>query len=127
MSASNPESLIAAWRDRAHTLERFGDPLCARLWSLAAEELMHALAASHAATVSVPDAAKRTGYTADHLRALIKRGVIPNAGRKGAPCIRVADLPPRKTPGGPGRPPRPRLVLSARARSTTPHQKEERP
>ncbi|MBK7908597.1 MAG: hypothetical protein IPJ78_18865 [Gemmatimonadetes bacterium] len=90
----SPSDLVTEWRTRARTLERIGDPNCARLWTLAADEL--AAAKDVEAALTQREAAKRTGYTADHLAALINRRVIPNAGRSGAPRIRVADLPPRK-------------------------------
>jgi hypothetical protein len=111
----SPSELVTEWRARARTLERVGDPNCARLWTLAADELAAAIDVEAEAALTLREAAKRTGYTADHLAALIKRRVIPNAGRSGAPRIRVADLPPRKRPGGPGRPPRPRLVKAVEA------------
>ena len=41
-------------------------------------------------------AARVSGYTADHLGALVKRGKIPNAGRTGAPRIRRQDVPRKK-------------------------------
>jgi hypothetical protein len=34
-----------------------------------------------------------SGYSTDHLSRLIREGVLPNAGRKGAPRICRADLP----------------------------------
>ena len=40
-------------------------------------------------------AALRTGYSREHLARLIRTGVIPNAGRRGAPRIRASDLPVR--------------------------------
>jgi hypothetical protein len=36
-----------------------------------------------------------SGYSTDHLSRLIRDGSLPNAGRKGAPRIRRADLPMR--------------------------------
>lgn len=40
-------------------------------------------------------AAVLSGYSADHLGRLVKQGVVPNAGRKGSPRIRLVDLPKR--------------------------------
>jgi hypothetical protein len=68
MSAPTPDSLVTEWRARVQALQRFGDPTCARLWALAADELEHALAVSDAAPLRVKEAARRTGYTADHIR-----------------------------------------------------------
>lgn len=36
-----------------------------------------------------------SGYSTDHLSRLIREGLVPNAGRKGAPRICRADLPIR--------------------------------
>lgn len=40
-------------------------------------------------------AAQRSGYSKEHLARLVRNGVIPNAGRRGAPRIAVQDLPNR--------------------------------
>ncbi|HEY2375751.1 MAG TPA: hypothetical protein VGH98_07210, partial [Gemmatimonadaceae bacterium] len=47
------------------------------------------------AVLSLEEASRASGYSADHLRHLVADGSIPNAGRKGAPRIRRADLPRR--------------------------------
>jgi hypothetical protein len=47
--------------------------------------------------LTVAEAARRSGYSADHLGRLVRLGSIPNAGRINAPRIRVSDLP-RKSP-----------------------------
>lgn len=96
-----PTDLPAVWRERADWLRQFGDPNSARLWDTAARELDEALQAH--GTYSLTEAAKLSGFTADHLSSLIKKGRIPNAGREGAPRIRRSDLPIKRA-GGPGRP-----------------------
>jgi len=103
-----PGDLPALWRNRADFLREFGDPNSARLWELAATELERALQLFGNEALSLRSASRECGFTADHLGALVKRGRIPNAGRKGAPRIRREDLPPKKQPGGRGRPPRPK-------------------
>lgn len=60
------------------------------------EELDAALARISEETLSLNDAARLTGYSADHLGRKVRRGEIPNAGRLNAPRIRVADLPPNR-------------------------------
>jgi hypothetical protein len=107
-----PGDLPALWRERAETLRTYGDPNSARLWDIAAVELERALEVFAGETLSLRDAARESGFTADHLGALVKRGKIPNAGRKGAPRIHRHDLPPNKRPGGRGRPSRPKSVPS---------------
>ncbi len=102
-------SLPQTWRERAAYLEQFGDPVSARLWKIAAGELERALHHVADETLSLAEAAAASGFTADHLGSLIRRGRIPNAGRPNAPRIRRSDLPSKKA-GGPGRPRRPRAV-----------------
>jgi hypothetical protein len=43
--------------------------------------------------LTLEEASARSGYSADHLARLIRRGVIPNGGRLHAPRIRAGDLP----------------------------------
>jgi hypothetical protein len=100
-----PDALPSEWRDRAQYLRDYGDSNTAKLWELAARELETALAAHGEETLTLVQAAKLSGFTADHLSASIKKGRIPNAGRDGAPRIRRSDLP-MKCVGGPGRPAR---------------------
>jgi hypothetical protein len=45
--------------------------------------------------LTLREAADRSGYSTDHLARLVRQGVIPNAGRRYSPRIRVADLPRR--------------------------------
>lgn len=104
--------LPAVWRDRAETLRTYGDPNSARLWDIAATELEQSMKLLAGETLSLRDAARESGFTADHLGALVKDGKIPNAGRKGAPRIRRQDLPPHKQAGGRGRPSRLKSVPS---------------
>ena len=107
-----PGDLPAVWRERANTLREFGDPNTARLWDIAAVELERAMELFAAETLSLTEAARVTGYSRDHLGSLVKRGKIANAGRTNAPRIRRSDLPPKKKPGGRGRPSRPKSVPS---------------
>ena len=76
--------------------------------------------------VSVGEAAKASGYSADHLRRALASGRLPNAGRKGKPAIRLEDLP--RKPGHIALPSaashislRRRIVLDA---TTTPRRSE---
>ena len=104
----NPASLLTTWRERAAHLQQFGDPDSARLWMLAAAELERALATVADETLSLVEAARISGFTSDYLGRLVKTGKITNVGRPGAPRIRRADLPEKKS-NGPGRPRRRRV------------------
>ena len=61
--------------------------------------------------VRCPEAARRSGYSADHLGRLVRDGKIPNAGRPGAPSIARRGLP-RKASA----PAEPRLAETPRRR-----------
>ncbi|MGH7604195.1 MAG: hypothetical protein ACRENK_09395 [Gemmatimonadaceae bacterium] len=106
-----PDTLPARWRERAKYLREYGDPACARLWELAATELEASLDTQGEKTLTLTEASKVSGYTADHLGQLVRRGTIRNVGRDRAPRIRRSDLP-LKGNSGPGRPSR---ALSAQA------------
>ncbi len=43
--------------------------------------------------LTLSDAARLSGLSAEHLGRRLRQGTIPNAGRKGAPRIRRGDLP----------------------------------
>jgi hypothetical protein len=113
MNENLPGDLPARWRERAETLKQYGDANSARLWDIAATELERALELFGAETLTLVEAARESGYSADHLGSLVKRKKIPNAGRTHAPRIRRQDLPPKKEPGGRGRPARSRFVPSS--------------
>ena len=110
-----PQSLITSWRERAAYLEQFGEGSAARLWKLAAVELERALKDIADETVSLAEAAELSGYTTDHIGNLVRRGVITNAGRSGAPRIHRKDIPTKRA-GGPGRPDRQRLHITRTTR-----------
>lgn len=78
MSTLRPSELIEDWRKRAEFLADYGDPNSARLWNLAATELARALEALGEETLDLQQAARASGYTADHLGSLFRRGKIPN-------------------------------------------------
>jgi hypothetical protein len=107
-----PGDLPALWNERAETLSTFGDVQVARIWKIAANELERAMESSAAETLTVADAARISGYSAAYIGSLIKREKIPNAGRTHAPRVRRQDLPPKKKPGGRGRPSRQKFVPS---------------
>lgn len=57
-------------------------------------ELTAALSAGQDELLTIAVAAVESRYSPQHLRALLAEGAIPNAGSKGRPRIRRADLPP---------------------------------
>jgi len=86
-------SLAGAWRAKAAELRGFGAEPAALALERAASELEAALAAAAGETLTLDEAAREARMSKDHLRHLVSSGAIPNAGRKGAPRIRRADLP----------------------------------
>ena len=104
---TSPGDLPAQWRDRAQFLSNFGDPHSARLWQTAAVELERALQELGEETLTLVEAARISGYSADHLGSLIRKGKLPNYGRTNAPRVRRVDLPIESLTS-PGRPPRPK-------------------
>ena len=100
---SPPGDLPCIWQQRAEFLKEYGDASSARLWALAATELEQALRVPGAETLSLVQAARESGYSQDYLGDLVRKGQIPNAGRRNAPRIRRTDLP-SKASTAPGRP-----------------------
>ncbi len=83
-----------AWRERAKALREWGgSPEAAVLWERAAVELEQALQVTGSEVLRLPVAAKLCGVSAAHLADLVRRGKLPNAGRKHAPRVRRGDLP----------------------------------
>ena len=88
------EALITRWERRAHALPRVaGDRRGGWIWRRAAAELRRALESRANEVLSLEAAARESGYCVDHLRRLVGAGIIPNAGRRGAPRIRRRDVP----------------------------------
>ena len=106
--------LSAAWRRRAKALRRYGSESPAVALERCAEELDATLVERDETTYSLVEAARESGYSADHLGRLVRDGKIPNAGRPGAPRIARRDLP-RKAHA----PPEPRLAETPRPRDVS--------
>ncbi len=85
-----PVDLIRAWRAQAAQYEQDGVTSAARLLARVADEL-EAIAGGE--TVTLAEAARRTGYSADHLRRLSLAGRLQNIGRKHAPRFLARELP----------------------------------
>ncbi len=90
------ETLPGAWRTQAKTLRQYGGETPAVALEACAAQLEATLRERDETTLSLTDAARESGYSADHLGRLVRDGRIPNAGRPGAPRIALRHLP-RKT------------------------------
>ena len=91
------EVLPGAWRKRAKALRRYGGDTPAVALDRCADDLEATLRERDETTLSLVEAAKESGYSADHLGRLVRDGKIPNAGRPGAPRIARAHLPRKAT------------------------------
>jgi hypothetical protein len=92
-AAPAPGALAALWRERATLLRQHGADASAMTLEAVAGELDASLRAEADTALTLTDAARESGFSADHIRHLVSSGAIPNAGRKGSPRIRRQDLP----------------------------------
>ena len=90
------EILAAAWRRHARILRGYGDETPAVALESCAEQLEAALRERDEATLSLTEAARESGYSADHLGRLVRDGKIPNAGTARS----AQDRPPAPAPQG---------------------------
>ena len=91
------EGLPVAWRKQAKTLRRYGGETPAVVLDRCADDLEATLQELDETTLSLVEAARESGYSADHLGRLVRDGKIPNAGRPGAPRIARRHLPRKAT------------------------------
>ena len=80
-------------REDAKTLHRRGADAQARALESAAEDLERAVKDWLREPLTTEKASAESGYSADHLRRLVREGKLPNAGTKGSIHIRRIDLP----------------------------------
>jgi hypothetical protein len=93
-SPITPSDLPAQWRGRAADLRRWAAAEGAAVaLERAADELEASLRSASDETLTLAEAARESGYSADHIGREVARGHIPNAGRRHAPRVRRADLP----------------------------------
>ena len=85
-----------SWPTQARTLREYGGETPAVALESCVAQLEAALRRRDETTLNLTDAARESGYSADHLGHLVRDGKIPNAGRPGAPRIARRHLP-RKT------------------------------
>jgi len=68
-----------------------------------AEELVERIRQACEMTLTLQEASEVSGYSQDHLRRLIRKGMLRNAGTKGSPRVFLVELPrkPRHIPANP--------------------------
>ena len=84
------------WRARAESSEKHKNHQTATVYRIVSDELEAALQREQEELLNLTQAAKVSGYSDDHLGRLVKDGIIPNAGRPGAPLIRRGNVPHRR-------------------------------
>jgi hypothetical protein len=82
---------LQARRDELHRLGALVD--AAALYDDVIAELAAVRDEQRERLYSLAQAAEISGYSTEHLARLVRAGKIPNAGKKGSPRIRGADLP----------------------------------
>lgn len=93
--------LLAQWEQRCEDWARFDATVKGAIVAAQVVEDLRRLATIDAeVSLSLAQAARQSGYSADHLGRLVRQGKIPNAGRPNAPRIRLSDVP-RKAAGLP--------------------------
>jgi hypothetical protein len=93
--------LVGVMREKAAELRSLEAAGQAAGIEWAARLLEGALREAADATLTLEQAAAESGYSGEYLRKLIATGELSQAGRKGAPRVRRADLP-RKATRNPG-------------------------
>lgn len=100
MDTAHFRDLAALWRMEAETFRRRGQSDLAAMALSYADELEARIRDWEGEELPVSIAAEESGYSEDHLRMLVRKGVIPDARppTSGGPImIRRCDLP--KKPG----------------------------
>jgi hypothetical protein len=95
-TASSIAALPACWLARSDDLRRHAAEGAACAYEYAANELAKALQLQVEACLTMKDAARVSGFSAEHLARLVREGKLPNAGRLGRPRVRVGDLPQKR-------------------------------
>lgn len=88
-----PRELATQWRAAAAGFRDHEIPSLAAAYERCATELEVALQQQDEAALTLSEASRISGYSADHLGRLIREDKIPNAGRPGAPRIARGDVP----------------------------------
>lgn len=86
--------LPSQWREFAERNRQMGLPdFVVAVYHALAKSLEAALASEQNTTLSLEEASTASGYSVDHIGRLLRKGQLPNVGRKFKPRVRVADLP----------------------------------
>jgi hypothetical protein len=92
-ASASLSALPEAWRRRAEFARELAAEGAARAFEACALDLESALNAQNMDLLTLTQAARVSGFSADHLGRLVREGKITNFGRQNAPRVRAADLP----------------------------------
>lgn len=92
------DELGPKWESRADALAPYA-PAAAEAFRRAARELATAIAAGSSASLSLTEAAARSGFHADSIGRMIRRGALTNVGTPARPRVLVAELPTKPAAG----------------------------
>jgi hypothetical protein len=93
VKATSPTALIVQWRERAQVLHAEGCSGVAAARERCANELEALLHTIDTEALSIDQAADEGGYSAEHLRRLLRKAPALNAGRAGKPLILRRNVP----------------------------------
>ena len=86
--------LAHEWQVEAERLRaRYGLEEMAKLCEAHASELSEAIRTAEDEELTISEAARESGYSTRRLCELVSAGEVPNAGERGRPRIKRADLP----------------------------------
>lgn len=87
------DALADEWREEAERLRQYGAEPQAQTLEAAADDLEERVAAIETETLTPGEAAEESGYSADHIRRLVRGGTIPDAGDDEGVRVRRRDVP----------------------------------
>ena len=95
--------LVQRWREDADRLRQWGANSQADVLERAAGQLEAELRAADEQLLTLDEAAQASGYSADHIGRMLRKGALPNRGCKHRPRVRNGDLPRKRIGEGQGR------------------------
>lgn len=93
-------TLADEWQSRIPNFEKHGCQEVAMTYRKLHEELQRELDAIMQQTLPLTEAARVSGFSADHLGRMIRQGRLGNVGRKYAPRVLLSELPIKPRPAG---------------------------
>ncbi len=99
-AASDLSDLVQKWSRDRDILAQFGCQVDgAKLLDALLLDLAKVDRSGRSEILTLPEAARETGYTVDHIGRLVREGRLTNAGRHHAPRVIRGELPTNRRPG----------------------------